>query len=309
MWKENKYDSDLMNYALIDVGSNSMKLIVADKEGKKIFEQKIPDLRLGEGVKETGLIKPESMERNLEALKKLLAKAGELNSKKIKIFSTAAMREAKNAKEFSRMALEQAGAEINILSTEDEAGYLFKGAVHDFNFEGVLSMINIGGGTSAFVIGTKEKIEKWWVLPLGALHLYNFLSEPPKDEQYRKIEEIVKKELDKIDCKADENIPYIHSSNVLEFYTSAGLAMEPCGLSPSHPKKLSIKKSEEFFNRIKNLPFEKRVELYPKDPAYMKGALPGMVVVLEIAKKLGIREEIPSDRNMNDGLLAELAEE
>lgn len=41
----------------------------------------------------------------------------------------------------------------------------------------------------------------------------------------------------------------------------------------------------------------------------MKGALPGMVVVLGIAKKLGIAEEIPSDRNMNDGLLAELAEE
>lgn len=298
-----------MNYALIDVGSNSMKLIVADKAGKKIFEQKIPDLRLGEGVKDTGLIKPESMERNIEALKNLLAKARELNSEKIKIFSTAAMREAKNAKEFSRMTLEEAGAEINILSTEDEARYLFKGAVHDFNFDGALSMINIGGGTSAFAVGTKEKIEKWWVMPLGALHLYSFFTEPPKDEQYKKIEDIVKKELEKVDCTVDENIPYIHSSNVLEFYTSAGVAMEPCGLSPSHPKKLSIKKSEEFFNRIKNMHFDERVKLYPKDPAYMKGALPGMVVVLEIAKNLGIKEEIPSDRNMNDGLLAELAEE
>ncbi len=298
-----------MNYALIDVGSNSMKLIVADKEGGKIFEQKIPDLRLGEGVKETGLIKSESMERNLGALKILLAKANELHSEKIKIFSTAAMREAKNAKEFSRMALDKAGVEINILSTEDEARYLFKGAVHDFNFDGTLSMINIGGGTSAFVVGTKERIEKWWVLPLGALHLYNFLTEPPKDEQYSKIEEIAKKELEKIDCKVDGNIPYIHSSNVLEFYTSAGVVMKPCNLSPSHPKKLSIKKSEEFFNRIKNLHFDERVKLYPKDPAYMKGALPGMVVVLEIARKLGIKEEIPSNKNMNDGLLAELAEE
>jgi exopolyphosphatase / guanosine-5'-triphosphate,3'-diphosphate pyrophosphatase len=298
-----------MNYALIDVGSNSMKLIVADKEGKKIFEQKIPDLRLGEGVKETGLIKPESMKRNLEALKKLLAKASELNSEKIKIFSTAAMREAKNAKEFSRLALGQAGVEISVLSQEDEAMYLFKGVVHDFNFEESLSMINIGGGTSAFVVGTKEKVEKWWVLPLGALHLYDILTEPPKDEQYKKIKEIVKKELEKINCDVDGSIPYIHSSNVLEFYTSAGVAMEPCKLSPSHPKKLSIKKSEEFFNRIKNLPFEERVKFYPKDPAYMKGALPGMVVVLGIARKLGIKEEIPSDRNMNDGLLAELAEE
>lgn len=213
-----------MNYALIDVGSNSMKLIVSSGD-RKIFEQKIPDLRLGEGVKDTGLIKIESMERNIEALKKLLAKAGELNAEKIKIFSTAAMREAKNAKEFSRMALEQAGAEISVLSTEDEARYLFKGAVHDFNFDGKLSMINIGGGTSAFVVGTKEKIEKWWVLPLGALHLYDFLTEPPKDEQYKKIEEIVKKELEKVNCVVDENIPYIHSSNVLEFYTSAGVTM------------------------------------------------------------------------------------
>ncbi|MBU3957850.1 MAG: hypothetical protein KKB25_02140 [Nanoarchaeota archaeon] len=298
-----------MNYALIDVGSNSMKLIVADKGGKKIFEQKIPDLRLGEGVKETGLIKPESMERNFEALKKLLAKANELHSEKIKIFSTAAMREAKNAKGFSRMALEEAGAEISILSTEDEARYLFKGAVQDFNFDGTLSMINIGGGTSAFVVGRKEKIDKWWVLPLGALHLYQFLSEPPKDEQYKKIEELVNKELEKVICNVDGNIPYIHSSNVLEFYTSAGVVMEPNNLSPSHPKKLSIKKSEEFFHKIKNLHFDERVKLYPKDPAYMKGALPGMVVVLGIAKKLGIRDEIPSDRNMNDGLLAELAEE
>ncbi|MFZ3076848.1 MAG: hypothetical protein WA139_00135 [Candidatus Aenigmatarchaeota archaeon] len=298
-----------MNYALIDVGSNSIKLIVADKAGKKIFEQKIPDLRLGEGVKDTGLIKYESMERNLEALKKMLAKASELHSEKIKIFSTAAMREAKNAEEFSRMALEEAGAEISILSPEDEARYLFKGSVHDFNFDGKISMINIGGGTSAFVVGTKEKIEKWWVLPLGALHLYNFLTEPPKDEQYRNIEAIVKKELDKIDCNVDANIPYIHSSNVLEFYASAGVVMEPCSLSPSHPKKISIKKSEEFFNRIKNLHLDDRIKLYPKDPAYMKGALPGMVVVLEIAKKLGITEEIPSDKNMNDGLLAELAEE
>lgn len=297
-----------MNYALIDVGSNSMKLIVSSGD-RKIFEQKIPDLRLGEGVKETGLIKPESMKRNIEALKKLLAKANELRSEKIRIFSTAAMREAKNAKEFSRMALEQAGVEISVLSQEDEAGYLFRGAVHDFNFDGMLSMINIGGGTSAFVIGTKDKIEKWWVLPLGALHLYQFLSEPPKDEQYKKIEEIVKKELEKVNYDVDGNIPYIHSSNVLEFYTSAGVEMEGCSLSPSHPKKLSIKKSEKFFNRIKNLHFDERVKLYPKDPAYMKGALPGMVVVLGIAKKLGIMEEIPSDRNMNDGLLAELAEE
>lgn len=221
-----------MNCALIDVGSNSMKLIVAGAEGKKIFEQKIQDLRLGEGVKDTGLIKPESMERNIAALKNLLAKAGELNAEKIKTFSTAAMREARNAKEFSRMALEQAGAEISVLSQEDEARYLFKGAVHDFNFGGRLSMINIGGGTSAFVVGTKEKIEKWWVLPLGALHLYGFLTEPPKDEQHKKIEETVKKELEKVDCAVDGSIPYIHSSNVLEFYTSAGVVMESCNLSP-----------------------------------------------------------------------------
>ncbi|MDX1579717.1 MAG: hypothetical protein R3266_14620, partial [Gemmatimonadota bacterium] len=110
--------------AAIDLGTNSVRLIVAEVEGRdsyRTLDDEREQTRLGLRLSETGRIDPETAQRTLEALERMKAIADGYEVTELRAVGTAALREAENGPAFVRAARKRFGLEIEVIDAEEEA--------------------------------------------------------------------------------------------------------------------------------------------------------------------------------------------
>jgi len=172
----------MMNTAVIDIGSNSVRLLIADYDRKHVLakERQLITTRLGRGVAENGMLDEISMRDTLSALKSFKKKAHEKKCDKILAFATSAVREAKNGRDFLHIMKEETGIEAEIISGDREAALSFKGARAGLGLEGPVLVIDIGGGSTELCLGDDTAF-KSISLPMGAVRLTQncLISDPP----------------------------------------------------------------------------------------------------------------------------------
>ena len=163
--------------AVIDIGSNSIKMRLADVVNGKVnvFRDETEVVRLGRGMSKSGSLSEESMKLSCNTVAKMVRKAKKSNAK-IFIVGTMALRTAKNSDKFAKMIKDRTGHEIHIFSGEDEAKYSWLGAVDgfftDFNADDNVIMFDSGGGSTEFVSGScSGKLGKIASVPIGAVNL------------------------------------------------------------------------------------------------------------------------------------------
>ncbi len=143
-------------YASIDIGTNSVLLLVAEKgtDGKwKPVAERAEITRLGKAVDQTRRLAPDSMEITLKVLEMFAAEARELGAKAIVTSATSAARDASNGADFITAAKIRAGLDIEIIPGEEEARLSFGSAWADFGGKQPLVVIDIGGGSTEFIYG------------------------------------------------------------------------------------------------------------------------------------------------------------
>lgn len=158
--------------AVIDIGSNSIKMRVADVSvGKmRVFFDETEFVRLSRGMSSTGILSLESMRKSCEATLKMSKKAERLGAK-VLIVGTMALRTAKNANEFIEMVRVETGHEVRVLTGEEEAKFSWLGASDGFEFDGDAVMFDTGGGSTEFVSASAKNIKKIVSVPVGAVNL------------------------------------------------------------------------------------------------------------------------------------------
>ena len=136
----------MKKYAVIDIGSNSVRLMfVAD--GKVLYKT-LQTTRLGEGLAEKPFLKPEAIERSALAVSTFYKKAIEEGAEKVLCFATAAVRSAKNRQLFLDRVYALCGLTIDVISGEEEAEIGILGALG--NHDG--GVIDIGGASTEIVV-------------------------------------------------------------------------------------------------------------------------------------------------------------
>ena len=158
--------------AIIDIGSNSIKMRIAAVTGGRIrvIRDETEVVRLGRGMSKSGLLSPESMKVSCEAVCRMTQRAS-LMGAEIFAVGTMALRTAKNSGEFVRMVKEACGQEIHVLSGEEEAKYSWLGAVDGLDIDGNAVMFDSGGGSTEFVMGSEGGIRRVVSVPVGAVNL------------------------------------------------------------------------------------------------------------------------------------------
>ncbi|MCR5347831.1 MAG: Ppx/GppA family phosphatase [Fretibacterium sp.] len=162
--------------AAVDIGSNSIKLRVGRWENGQVdvLLDTTEVVRLGRGFKGESdpRILDETMEDAVRVVTEMTARAREMNAE-IRLVGTMALRQAVNAGDFLRRIREATGLEIKILSGEEEAFYSWQGAMSDMaeGLSGDLVMFDTGGGSTEFVFGRKDQIDKIQSVPTGAVFL------------------------------------------------------------------------------------------------------------------------------------------
>lgn len=161
--------------AAIDIGTNSFHLIVVEVKENGSFEivdREKEVIRLSEGSSgDIKLIKPEAVERAIVTLKRFKGIA-DSHSAKIRAVATSAVRESLNKIEFLKDVYYKTGIEIEVVSGIEEARLIYLGMLKAVPiYDKKVLCIDIGGGSTEFIIGEKGKILFSISLKLGAVRL------------------------------------------------------------------------------------------------------------------------------------------
>ncbi|MBQ4431774.1 MAG: Ppx/GppA family phosphatase [Synergistaceae bacterium] len=158
--------------AVIDIGSNSIKMRIARVESGRVhvIRDETEVVRLGRGMSSTGLLSKESMILSCAAVSRMVRKASHCGAE-IFIAGTMALRTARNASDFVNMVRESCGHEVHIFSGNDEARYSWLGAVDGLGLDGNAVMFDTGGGSTEFVAGTGGEMKRAVSVPVGAVNL------------------------------------------------------------------------------------------------------------------------------------------
>lgn len=152
-----------MKYAVIDMGSNSIRLMIAEVAAGQLgqVEKHLEMTRLGAGVNETHQLSEQSMDDTVKAIMKFREMAESANAKLLGAFATSAVRDAANGQAFGKRVLEATGVEVNIISGAEEAELGFKGVCKGLD-KGLAKerfvIIDIGGGSTELIVGEGEQI-------------------------------------------------------------------------------------------------------------------------------------------------------
>jgi exopolyphosphatase/guanosine-5'-triphosphate,3'-diphosphate pyrophosphatase len=179
-----------MHVAVVDIGTNSTRLLLADVDDGRVgevLERRTEITRLGAGVDADGRLSEEAMERVYAVLDDYGALIKRHGADKAVAVLTSAVRDAANGKEFAAAVRERWGLEPHVLSGDEEARLTFLGATSERDPADRVPtlVIDIGGGSTEFVIGTGHQMSFHVSNQAGVVrqterHLH---SDPPTDEE------------------------------------------------------------------------------------------------------------------------------
>ena len=156
-----------MKISAIDVGSNSVRLMVM-ADGKTLYKR-LDTTRLGEGLANSGVLKPEAIERTARAVQ-LFAAAAELNGAGTPyVFATASVRSASNGGDFVKRVKQLTGIDVDVISGEEEAACGITGALRGRDG----GIIDLGGASTEITLQKGGKIVYSKSVNVGTVRLYD----------------------------------------------------------------------------------------------------------------------------------------
>jgi exopolyphosphatase / guanosine-5'-triphosphate,3'-diphosphate pyrophosphatase len=175
--------------AVIDVGTNSIKLLVADVSGrdvKPVLEES-RQTRLGKGFYETHRLQPETIACTAEAVWEFAEIARERNAASIRVIATSAARDAVNPTDLTNSIERASGLKTEIISGACEAEWAFQGVATDLELAKTpLLLLDVGGGSTEFILGHGVKKNFARSFPLGTVRLMEKFphSDPPSRGEF-----------------------------------------------------------------------------------------------------------------------------
>ncbi|HEV8235698.1 MAG TPA: hypothetical protein VGP84_13910, partial [Gemmatimonadaceae bacterium] len=168
-------DADARRIAAIDIGSNSIRQIVADVSGGggiQVVDEMKAAPRLAAGLVDTGVLDDDAMSRAVDDIARMATLARQLGAQRVEAVATSAVRDASNGDEFIQRVHRQTGLHVRVLDGEEEARLSFRSALAHFDLgAGRAVVADIGGGSLELVLSVDGVIERLSSLPLGAVRL------------------------------------------------------------------------------------------------------------------------------------------
>jgi exopolyphosphatase/guanosine-5'-triphosphate,3'-diphosphate pyrophosphatase len=299
-----------MHCAVVDIGTNSTRLLLAEvRDGRveETLERRTEITRLGAGVDADGRLSDEAMQRVYSVLDeygKLIERHG---ADKAVAVLTSAVRDAANGEKFARTVRERWGLEPHVLSGDEEARLTFLGATseRDASDRTPTLVIDIGGGSTEFVIGTGGKMDFHVSNQAGVVrqterHLH---SDPPSTEECDALARDVRAILgDGVPEKWRRAVG--HAIAVAGTATSmASIAQE---LEPYDPDKvegyvLSGSECREIRDRLAGLTLEERRKVRGLHPDRAPTIVAGTIILLETLALFGLDEFEVSEHDILRG--------
>ncbi|MEW6187034.1 MAG: Ppx/GppA phosphatase family protein [Thermodesulfobacteriota bacterium] len=296
--------------ASIDVGSNTLRLLVAEKK-KEAFQVLFRDreiVRLGRNFFPDRLLLPQTIEAAVKVLKRFKAEVDHAGVQRVVTAGTGVLRQAKNISFFLNEVEAQTGIAIRVLSGLEEAALMTKGVLSIFPPTGQKTVIfDSGGGSTEFVFLDRGQVEYRGSLPLGVVGLTEeFLkSDPPTSGQARALREFSGKILRKNLAGNDKKLRLIGTAGTVT--TLAAMVTRLAEYDPERINGLVLTRGplEGLLQTILSLPGKERAGLRGLEPGRADIIPAGLLLVLEIMEYFSQDSLLVSDAGLLEGMILE----
>ena len=295
--------------AIVDIGSNSVKILVAKMQQGVLEEIHIDSetTSLARGLPQTGQLSQESIAATLDVMKRFRKDLDRLQVQNIKIVGTAALREASNPDSLTKAIENILGSPVSIISGEEEARLSLRGALTarpDMSHEQDCSFADLGGASTE--IGFLHPQLEIVSTSLGALKTHNLLEiggEPTSNEKWQEAKEFIVETLKK-------EIPKSLKSEIKKkktFIAVGGtiiMARKAMGLKPFKDNCFHFQRTEleNFADKLRKIPDTERAQI-PELSKDRADILPfGILVLTECMKFFDQEKGISTVRGLRHGL-------
>jgi exopolyphosphatase/guanosine-5'-triphosphate,3'-diphosphate pyrophosphatase len=297
--------------AAIDIGTNSTRLLVADADGRDAalatLERRMTITRLGQGVNATHRLHPEAVERTLAVLRGYREVFDKLGVDGVRASATSAVRDAANRDDFLGPASEILGTSPEVLTGEEEGRLTFLGATAGLSDPAPYLVVDIGGGSTEFIVGTSEP-ESLMSVDVGCVRLSEAYlhSDPPAPEELSQAISVVSLHLDDVDRLLPGAIDaktLIGVAGTVTTVAAVELGLPEYDSDALHHFRLSHVAAEDVFRTLATEPAEARRHNPGLEPGRVDVIVGGAVVLVAVMRHFGFEEMLVSEADILDGLI------
>ncbi len=303
--------------AAVDVGSNSVRLLVADASGARITRE-MTVTRLATGVDRTGHLDDRALERTVATIagyRKIWRSHGVTD--RVRITATSAVRDAADRDRFFTAVLEASGVQAELLSGADEAALAFSGASGAVDVAAPTAVVDIGGGSTELIVGTPEgEVGGSVSLQLGCVRLTerDLGDDPPSSSQLVTAQTTIGQLLDRADeALAAQGVSMGDATSLIAVAGTAttlgalDLQLDDYLEEKIHGHRLPAAALHRLAGDLATMRSVARAGMGPMQPGREGVIHAGAMILSAIVRRYEVPEVVISESDSLDGLVGSLA--
>jgi len=305
-------DGKSQRVAVIDVGSNSTRLLVADLDGRvSVVERQSRVTRLGRGVDLSGQLSDEAIEAACAAIADYVEICRDTGADRVAAIATSAVRDASNGSAFVAELRERFALSARVLDGEEEARLTYRGATAEQPPDVPTLVIDIGGGSTEIVVGAGERIAFHDSLQAGVVrHTERHISgDPPATAELEALASDVRGLIQAARAGHDE-VRVV--SGIAVAGTPTSLAAVEQELEPYDPRRvhghvLTLETIQRLLSRFASAPLAERAEIPGLHPDRAPTIIAGGVILIEAMRAFELDRIEVSEHDILYGTALETA--
>jgi exopolyphosphatase / guanosine-5'-triphosphate,3'-diphosphate pyrophosphatase len=302
-----------MRVAVIDMGTNSTRLLVADVEGTRLteLERRSTVTRLGRGVDTSRQLAIEAIEDVCATVGDYIARVEELAAERVVAIATSAVRDAENRGAFTGELRERFALDARTLDGDEEARLTYVGAIHARAPEADTLVVDIGGGSTELVVGSGEDVSFHASLDAGTVrHTERHVRHDPADAvELEALATDVRHLIDEALAGSD----FAHANAGIGVAgTPTSLAaidqvLEPYDPARVHGYVLSLDSIQRMYSQLAAKSLEERLTVTGLHPGRAPTIVAGVVILIQVMRAFGLDRIEVSEHDILYGAALEAA--
>jgi exopolyphosphatase/guanosine-5'-triphosphate,3'-diphosphate pyrophosphatase len=302
-----------MRAAVIDLGTNTFHLIIAEISSagvEVIYKTNVP-VRLGEGRINENVIIPAAFERGIQTLKDFKKEIDKHQVAVVKAIATSAVRSSANGAGFVASAAEQAGITIEVISGEDEAAFIFKGVKATGIISTTSLIMDIGGGSTEFIICNPDGCLWKKSYDIGAARLMQayFHSDPIASEDQSAIRRRLREELPDLQDACAAYRPDVLIGSAGAFETFAAMLLKNVDVKSISSASLDMEEYKVLAEKLVSSSHAERAAMPDLIPLRVDMIVIAALITSYVIENIGLRSISLSTYDLKMGVLYSIWED
>jgi exopolyphosphatase/guanosine-5'-triphosphate,3'-diphosphate pyrophosphatase len=298
--------------AVIDIGSNSTRLLVADVADGRVtpIERRSTVTRLGRGVDLSGRLAAEAIEAACAAIDPYVATLQELGAERVDAIATSAVRDAENGSAFIAELRERFALSARVLDGDEEARLTYMGATSEYSPAVPTLVLDIGGGSTEMVVGEGREAAWHRSLQAGVVrHTERHLvSDPPRPVELEALAADVRGVIEAATVEAPTAEAGIAVAGTPTSLAAIELELDPYDPKRVHGHVLELRSIQRMLSRLAATPLPQRREIRGLHADRAPTIVAGVVILVEAMRAFGLERITVSEHDILYGAAIALAD-